>query len=156
MFAALTNKIVTGQDDELIRRILQTLIQKTLAPVNIDYSNSSYVANMLDIFQTLLVDLSFAQRSLLVKSMQKFAYSLVEESRCNSSAITYSKPQYYLQTAKLSFDALAGRRFFSANGSDYVQFPNVSSTQVSALYLDNASFNPPYVATGNVLQCDLH
>lgn len=134
LLGLLNSQVVSGLDNgqtEFVQLIIETIIQKTLAPVNIDYSSTVYVSNMLDVFQNLLTDISFSGRSQFVESMQNFAYSLVEDSLCNGPAITHSRPLYYLHAAALSPPVLANTRFSSTTGSDYVQFPSqVVSTEV--------------------------
>lgn len=135
LLGAVTNGFVSGQDISqynLTQFILEALIEKTLPPFSINYTGTTYLQNMLDIFQGLLVDPSFSGRSSLVQTMQSFAYSLLEDTLCNEAAVTHSRPQFYLIAAKLSHSALAGRRFSSNNNTDFVQFPTqIIAPQVS-------------------------
>lgn len=138
MWSTLDNELISGQDrnqSDLVQFIVEELIQKTLAPSNIDYSNTRYITNMLNVFQTLLENIGFAGRSLFVNSMKSFAYSLIEESLCNGPAINFSRPLYYMQAAKLSPASLSGRRFSSTSDADFVQFPTeIIFTQVSLIW----------------------
>ncbi len=121
--AGLVSGSAQNQSD-VTRLIIDELILKTLSSSNnVDYSNTLYVSTMLDIFQTLLVpNTSFAGRSQLVQSMKSFAYSLLEDSSCNSS-MQFFRTQFYLEASKLSPFNLTGRRFASNNDADYVQLP---------------------------------
>lgn len=148
MLAVLTGGTISGADrnqSDITRFIIQELIQKTKAPVNINYSNNTqYVSNMLDIFQTLLNLASFEGRSSFVDLMKQFAYSLVEDVECNTPALIHTRPQFYLMVQKISPSMLAGRKFTSTSGADYVQLPaQVISTQVkiACLLILLASYN---------------
>ena len=135
MFVLLTNEMVSGQDNEqteITQLILEEMIQKTLVPVNIDYSNTNYIPRMLEIFRSLIVDASFSGRSQFLESMQNFAYSLVESSLCDGPPVIHSTPQYYLYAAKISPPLLAGMRFSSSSDSDYIQYPSQAQIQVRA------------------------
>lgn len=126
LLEALNEGRVSGQDPiqyNLTRSILEELIQRTLPPFNVAYSNTAYVPNMLDIFQTLLADPSFSGRSLLVQTMKSFAYSLLSDELCNAPAISHSRSLYYMGAAKLSHSSLSGKQFSSNNDTDFVQFP---------------------------------
>lgn len=125
---------VSGDDhdqSDLLRQIDDQLIRKTLAPVNIEYS-STYVSNMLDSFDRLIADSTFNGRSVFADAMKFFAYSLLEDVECNSTAIKYSRNTFFFQAMKISPLALSGRRFISNTGADYVQLPTqmILSTQV--------------------------
>jgi hypothetical protein len=130
---------VSGQDPSqynLTVFILEELIRSTLPPLNIDYSSTKYVDNMLDIFQSVLADPSFYGRSLLVQTIQSFVYSLLDGITCNSTTLTFSRPLLYLRAAKLSHSALSGLRFSSNNNTDFVQFPTqIIAPQVSGIVM---------------------
>ena len=99
--------------------------------MDIDYTNTSYVSNMLDIFQQLLSDRSYTGQSFFIESMKSFAYSLLEDSLCDGPVFAFSRPLYYLEAAKLTLPSLIGKRYASINNSDYVQFPaQIINTQV--------------------------
>ena len=135
LLLVLMDGSVTGRDrnqSNLVKLIDDELIRKTLAPLNIDYSSIMYVSNMLDSFDRIVSDPTFSGRSLLADTMKFFAYSLLEDVECNSTAITYSRNTFFLLAMKSSASSLAGRRFISISGADYVQFPNqmILPTQV--------------------------
>lgn len=116
---------------------MEELIAKSVFP-EIDYSSTRYIPNMLDVFQSLVTDPSFTGRSLLVQIMKSFAYSQLDNVDCNAPALAYSRPQLYMEAAKLAPSTLAGRRFSSSNGIDFVQFP----TQIIAPQVQTSQHAP--------------
>lgn len=138
LLTLLSNRLVFGESrnqSNITQLIIEELVQKTLAPVNIDYTNTQYISNMLDIFQQLAADATFIGRSLMVEAMKSFAYSLLEGSECDAPPLTHTRPLFYLEAVKLSPSSLAGRQFAFNNGGDYVQLPNqVSAMQVHTYY----------------------
>lgn len=127
---------LSGMNDAqvgVVQLTVDQLIRKTVMPTNIAYAGSVYVNTMMDIFNRLILDSSFNGRSRLAESMKSLAYSLLEDVSCQSEPLIYLTDSFYLQAERLAPSSLAGRRFSSSNGQDYVQFPTgmILSTQVS-------------------------
>lgn len=159
LLEALNEGRISGQDPthyNLTQSILEELIQRTVPPFNVSYSGTMYVSNMLDIFQTLLADPSFSGRSLLVQTIQSFAYSLLNGELCNAPAITHSRALFYLRAAKLSHSSLSGQRFSSNNNTDFIQFP----AQIIAPQVRNngqaCSYSDVIVSAVGLYECALY
>ena len=124
---------VSGSDSDqstTLRLIIDQLVSITLRPVNVDYTSTNYIVNMLDVFNSILTDASFSGQSLFVQSMKSFAYSLVEDDACpttNTEVLrSYSRSAFFLEGLKIRPELLANRQFISSASNDYIQFPSQS------------------------------
>ena len=125
---------------------------------------------MREIFTVLF---SNSRRDRLTQSMQRFAYSLVEDTPCPDTAqetsFTYTRSLFYLEAVKAQPLALVGRRFSSSSDNadrDFLQFPpetivdaTSSSATVSCVchlcVLESDVYSPVFCSSP-VLDCSLH
>jgi hypothetical protein len=131
-----TAQFVNGKD-QLQFDVVQYILSEVISRSSARYTDP-LTGNLSDIFQLVLDDATFSQRSEFLQTMQSFSYSLLDGEPCDINAPvskTLSRLLFHLVAERLPPSLLAQRRFTASFNSDddYVKFPRDSIFPGSSL-----------------------